>query len=377
MWYLELKNDLKSLKIKQTTKHSDIIIKIIKMINNKIIVLTLSLLTITLVSKAQVEIVSGGTSSAYTVAVPGKFVLTNGLQVSFKAHTANAASATLSVSGTPAQPITKLGGSVSIVGSDILANQIVTVAYDGSSWQMISAVGSTPTAPTTYWSPNGADIYNNNAGNVGIGTSGAPNAKLEVRHAGTLGNILLFPTATSDPLTINALGGGAKYIKLLDVNGITMKFGTNGFVGLLGTSSNHSLSLMANGSIAMTILQNGNIGIGTSTPTSTLKVNGSIAGNFIAPNVSNYTCVPKDYFVYITIGGSVSLPLANSVDAGSVIIIRNQTGSNELVSVQGTDSVFPMNSCVGGCASMAIVSTPSTSTSARFISDGVNKWIEW
>ena len=144
----------------------------------KILILTLSLLTINLVSKAQVEIVSSGTSGAYAVTVPGTFVLSNGLQVTFKAHTANTAGATLSVSGTAIKNITKLGGSVNIAGSDILTNQIVTVAYDGTTWQMISAVGSTPTAPTNYWSVNGTDIYNNNAGKVGIGKS-TPSSTLD------------------------------------------------------------------------------------------------------------------------------------------------------------------------------------------------------
>lgn len=138
--------------------------------NKKFIVLTLSLLTITLVSKAQVEIVSGGTSAVYTVAVPGAFQLTNGLQVSFKAHTANSASATLNVSGSGAKSITKIGGSTVLSGSDILTNQIVTVAYDGTNWQMISAVGSTPTASNDWTTTGNAGT---NSGANYIGTSDA------------------------------------------------------------------------------------------------------------------------------------------------------------------------------------------------------------
>ena len=52
----------------------------------KIIGLTLSLLTITLISKAQVELVSNGISGVYSVTVPGTFVIQPGLQVTFKAH---------------------------------------------------------------------------------------------------------------------------------------------------------------------------------------------------------------------------------------------------------------------------------------------------
>lgn len=134
----------------------------------KILILTLSLLTIIIGAKAQVEIVSGGTSTAYTVNVPGTFVLTNGLQVTFKAHTASSAAATLNVSGSGAISITKIGGSAPLAGSDILTNQIVTVAYDGTNWQMLSAVGSTPAASND-WTLTGNAI---GAGNK-LGTTNA------------------------------------------------------------------------------------------------------------------------------------------------------------------------------------------------------------
>ena len=147
----------------------------------KIIILTLSLLTINLVSKAQVEIVSSGTSGAYAVTVPGTFILSNGLQVTFKAHTANTAGATLSVSGTATKNITKLGGSVNIAGSDILTNQIVTVAYDGTTWQMISAIGSTPSASND-WTTTGNS--GTNSGVNYIGTSDA--ADLSFRTNGVI-----------------------------------------------------------------------------------------------------------------------------------------------------------------------------------------------
>ena len=147
----------------------------------KILILTLSLLTINLVSKAQVEIVSGGSSAAYTVAVPGAFQLTNGLQVTFKAHTANSASATLNVSGTGAKSITKVGGSTVLSGSDILTNQIVTVAYDGTNWQMISAIGSTPSASND-WTTTGNS--GTNSGVNYIGTSDA--ADLSFRTNGVI-----------------------------------------------------------------------------------------------------------------------------------------------------------------------------------------------
>lgn len=147
--------------------------------NKKIIVLTLSLLTITIGAKAQVEIVSSGSGTPYVVNIPGTFVLTPGLQVTFKSNVLNPVGATLDVSGSGAKSITKEGGATAIAPGDIKMGQIVTVAYDGSNWQIISATGSSVSIPTTYWNPSGLDIYNNNTGNVGIGTT-APSQKLEV-----------------------------------------------------------------------------------------------------------------------------------------------------------------------------------------------------
>ena len=130
-------------------------------------------------SKAQVEITSGGTSTAYTLNVPGVFPLRNGIQVTFKAHTACSAAATMNVSGTGALPIRKDGNTSALVGGDIKSGQIVTLAYDGSNWQMMSPSGNAVSIPSTYWDPNGSDIYNNNGGNVGVGVI-APASKLDV-----------------------------------------------------------------------------------------------------------------------------------------------------------------------------------------------------
>jgi len=130
----------------------------------------------------------------------------------------------------------------------------------------------------------------------------------------------------------------------------------------------------------LNISQAGNVGIGTSTPKSTLKVEGSIAGKFVETNAA-YTCTSKDYFVFATSGGIViTLPLANSVDAGSVIIIRNYSPGIVGVQRQGADMLYLLGNLAaqpgaalpcpgGGCGAGSPV--------GRFISDGVSKWIEW
>ena len=120
----------------------------------KHIILTSALLMLIINLKAQVEITSTGTSSAYAVAVPGAFTLRPGLQVTFKAHIACSASATINVSGSGSIAIMKEGGSSPIVGSDIKANQVVTVVYDGNFWQMTTPIGTPPT-PSNDWTTSG------------------------------------------------------------------------------------------------------------------------------------------------------------------------------------------------------------------------------
>ncbi len=100
------------------------------------------LLTIVISSKAQVELNSSGTGAAYTLSVPGVFSLRNGIQVTFKAHANSVAAPTMNVSGTGAVAILKDGGASSVAAGDIKTGQIVTLAYDGSKWQMLTQLGT-------------------------------------------------------------------------------------------------------------------------------------------------------------------------------------------------------------------------------------------
>ena len=86
-----------------------------------------------------------GSTDAYAITLSGISAYATGQTFKFKANTANTGIATLNVSGLGAKTIKKDVTSDLSTG-DILANQIVTVTYDGTNMQLISnpAVVTTP-----------------------------------------------------------------------------------------------------------------------------------------------------------------------------------------------------------------------------------------
>lgn len=90
----------------------------------------------------------GGSTDTYAVTIKGIASLTTGLMVNFKANTANTGAATLNVNSLGAITIKKLRDQDLATG-DIEANQIVTLMYDGTNFQMQSQVASSAASGVT------------------------------------------------------------------------------------------------------------------------------------------------------------------------------------------------------------------------------------
>lgn len=108
-----------------------------------------------------------GSTDAYAVTLaPVPTAYTTGQVVVFKANTVNTGAATLNVNGLGAKTIKK-----SVTGDlndgDIAANQLVTVAYDGTNFQFVSSINSTQLP--IVWSTWVPVIYKNDGTTVNTG----------------------------------------------------------------------------------------------------------------------------------------------------------------------------------------------------------------
>lgn len=130
--------------------------------------------------------------------------------------------------------------------------------YTGSAWIQLASGGA-----SNYWSLSGANIFNNSAGNVGIGIN-TPADKLTVQSVGN---------------GITHSDGTVKLTTYLGSDGIGSPTG-----GWLGTATNHPLYFYTNGGVPkVTVLQNGNVGVGTNAPSALLHINGTVKVNGANP----------------------------------------------------------------------------------------------
>lgn len=175
------------------------------------------------------------------------------------------------------------------------------------------------------WKTSGIDIYNNNSGNVGIGTS-TPTSKFDV--IGGIRSSEKINIGDNDRnvagYNILNIGGTTKggFINFVHVNNVVCEIATSTSHLVLNTTVGKSFIISTNDNTAATptavFLPNKNVGLGGITnPTSTLQVNGGIT--------------PKLYTVATLPTGQPTGTLATVSDALAPTYLGTLTGGGSIV----------------------------------------------
>jgi hypothetical protein len=145
------------------------------------------------------------------------------------------------------------------------------ILNDGNTLGTTMTIGTTDANNLQLETNNSTRVFISSSGNVGIGTITPTLATLQIQ-----GNVSassytgsLFGTSS---WAVNALT--ASFVNTASTNAFVQGGNSFGTTALLGTNDNQDLQFETSGSVRMTISSSGNVGIGTSTPLSTLTVAG-------------------------------------------------------------------------------------------------------
>jgi len=197
------------------------------------------------------------------------------------------------------------------------------------------------------------------SGNVGIGTS-SPTQKLTVASSDT--------SVTRIQIANSSTGVGA-------TDGLQFSVDGNGYAGI-NNRENTDLYVSTNNTIRLTVKNNGNVGVGTSTPKSTLDTNGKVYlrnANYLAWH-NGFTS--ESAYLYADGSGTLTFGTAGSerlriTSAGNVGI--GTSSPSRTLDVTGTariSSVLTMGSYIQGTTQLDLYGDPSSSSGLRLDSSG-------
>lgn len=182
-----------------------------------------------------------------------------------------------------------------------------------------------------------------NGGNVGIGTTAPPvmltvlnSNSVKAAIAQSLTDVTTAPTtiATANYLQLGRQEFGINSYRLIQF-GYNSAATTNSpaYMGFQETAQTgvtkgdlvfgtRDVTTNTQASERMRILANGNVGIGTTTPNSTLQVNGALSLPLVTPSIYNYNVTATDYTINVTIINSlITLPSAVGI-TGRIYFIK-------------------------------------------------------
>jgi len=233
------------------------------------------------------------------------------------------------------------------------------ILNNGNTLGTTMTIGTTDANNLQLETNNSTRLFISSSGNVGIGTITPTLATLQIQ-----GNVSassytgsLFGTSS---WAVNALT--ASFVNTASTNAFVQGGNSFGTTALLGTNDNQNLQFETSGSVRVTISSSGNVGIGITTPSASLHINGSTilsgslytynantdidSGSFrtiITVATSSYQAAFFDYV--LTSGSNARAGTVFSVWQGTSVEyadtstndIGNTSGVNLLVSMSGAN----------------------------------------
>lgn len=189
-------------------------------------------------------------------------------------------------------------------------------------WQKISSASS-----GDLWLRNGNHLYNGNSGNVGIGTVN-PLATFHIKS--TLGNPVVIDGGPGLFVTLSENGIGRGYIGSFAGNAQDVDFGTD-----LGNTG--AVHLTTNNTPKLTVINNGNVGIGTTTPNAALQL-GNVPTNrrIVLWDLNNND---HQYYGFGINSGVLRYQTDAATADHAFYAATNANNSNELMRIKGNGNV--------------------------------------
>ena len=208
---------------------------------------------------------------------------------------------------------------------------------------------------TSYWTASGNNIYNNNSGNVGIGTTN-PLSGLHVRGAGGSGDVRFERTdqgpsfvAVSSAIGTNGKEIGQFVFLAKNTSDSTLEFGRIG-MWQKGASAEDGYLYFKTGSLGsvatrMVIDSSGNVGIGTTVPGYKLDIQGTTAQMQIKSTTgTNYAL-----FKMNNTGGDLYFGREQSTGGG---LAAGSTGYAGIINAQG---IYPLQLAINNAIGITML----------------------
>ncbi len=217
----------------------------------------------------------------------------------------------------------------------------------GGSWKRIARKDEIPAIPPATWSSTGNDQYNSNSGGVGVGTNGAPHASAALDVTGTTKGFL-FPRMTYAQR--NAIGTPATGLMVYQTDAIGLS--TSGVYFYDGSiwkriARADELGGGGGGSTGWTISSDdqysnlpGNVGIGTSMPTSKFHLVGNMLTESGSITINNPTAILQLQSAgvnkgFMQLSGNNVRIGTNSGNTGGEFIVRMNGNTNMVIDSTG------------------------------------------